>query len=157
MTCRSIRMLWHFLRIIKTWQIWRIMQKDWWFFMNILWCQYFPSYHHQILHCNFALCCFESILSSSADRARAKRMFCLRFWICFQSPEVPVSVQFVQPRNLLPDFVFIFVHIKNRESSRFSIRMVIWIFCSDTLLFGDDEYFSCFNCYISKEWDGNAV
>ena len=43
--------------------------------------------------------------------------------------------------------------------------MIIWIFCSDTetgavtplgrgaeqILFGDDEYFSCFNCYISKE------
>ena len=24
------------------------------------------------------------------------------------------------------------------------------------ILFGVDEYFSCINCYISKEWDGNA-
>ena len=34
--------------------------------------------------------------------------------------------------------------------------MNIWIFCSDTL-FADEEYFSCFNCHISKEWDSNAV
>ena len=58
-----------------------------------------------------------------------------------------------------------------RQSPRFSIRMAIGIFCSDTetgavtplgrgaeqILFGDDEYFSCFNCYISKELDGNAA
>ena len=54
-----------------------------------------------------------------------------------------------------------------RQGPRFSIQndyldLLFWyfwspkIFCSDTL-FGDDEYFSCFNCYISKEWDGNAV
>ena len=28
-----------------------------------------------------------------------------------------------------------------RQGPPFSIRMIIWIFCSDTLLFGDDEYY----------------
>ena len=49
--------------------------------------------------------------------------------------------------------------IQARQGPRFSIRMIIWIFYSDTvlLLFGVDMYFSCINCHISKHWDGNAV
>ena len=40
--------------------------------------------------------------------------------------------------------------VKVRQGPRFSNRVINWIFCSDTL-FGDDVYFSCFNCHISKE------
>ena len=63
-------------------------------------------------------------------------------------------------------FCFI-VHIKvpaNMDSwlVRVPVSVLEWLFGSFILililiLFGDDDYFSCFNCYISKEWDGNAV
>ena len=47
-------------------------------------------------------------------------------------------------------------HLVNRVPV--SVSASEWLFGSFVLiLFGIDEYFSCFNCHISKEWTGNAV
>ena len=85
--------------------------------------------------------------SSPRPRRKSVHIFTMFFCSMFLNPsrDLEIFPQTSQEWEMLLD--------------RVPVSVSEWLFGSFVLIlnFGDDEYFSCFNCQISKEWDGNAV